>query len=163
MKDRVLIDLLIACTLPKIRELTVAMHRHATSERGTLDSIVSVITGRTVPPEPLDDVSQRVVDGLWKAPLTDISVHLLRAVAHDAVDGEFVATRGAVAKAWASVTPEFLQPKTGIHADDIRLVKPAMGEAFLEVVDQHAPIDVSINRKQIRINRAEGAMHPRPD
>lgn len=157
MNSRELIEALYAGTLPRIKDIRDFYSQEADKalqediERGEWPFLVGATV---VPQDPawLDPVRvDEITRFLWGSPLSHVAVCLIRAAADAAIDGELVIDEASVASVCTTITDNDLKRGTGLNDEHLRPVLEKTAEAFLEVVRAHGTIEVTINRKPIRL------------
>ena len=145
MDDMELIEKLIDGTHTRIREITQAFWKQADEEAERQMQAL----GET--PRPIsDEDAEATVRWIWKAPLSEMAVHLLRMIAAKSLAGEFVADEASVASVCVAIRDATLIRATGIH-EPVRIVLEKMGEALIEVLRTYGPVAVSIDRRPYRL------------
>jgi hypothetical protein len=149
MDDRELIEEMIAGTHSRIREIAMAVCKKADEE---VEQEMRKL-GETL--EPLsDEDADTLIKWTWHAPLTDMAVHLIRAIAARATAGECIVDEISVAAACAKIADADLKRATGIPDEHLRTVLLKMGEALIDVARARGPIEIAIDRRPYRIRAA---------
>lgn len=146
MDEMELIEKLIDGTHTRIRETTRAVWKQADEQA---EQVMREL-GETPTPISAED-AEKAIRWTWKAPLSELAVHLLRKIADMSLAGEFVADEASVAAACAAVNDADLIRATGIPNEYVRIVLEKMGAALLDVVRAHGPITLSIDRRPYRL------------
>lgn len=152
MQDRELLEKIFESAFPRIKDLASLIYQRASLNQDHIDDCASLdLDPLEAVVLPLDEDTLAVVRTLWRSPVSTIAVSLLRVVARQADEGIFISNDTNVTSAIASIDHDDLVRKTGLERADIPFVLQQVADSLVEVIGQHSPIDVLINRQPIQL------------
>lgn len=153
MKDRALIDLVRDAAIPHLKDIGDFYSREG--EKFLEEEIAAgdwpELEG--VPLGPLDPESEAIIAAvIWNASLTDICQSLLRTIVEQSTQpSHLVVSAASVAAACSAIDDAELRGHTGLQPEHVRPVLEKVGEALIEVVRAHCPIETVINRQPVSL------------
>ncbi len=151
MDDHELIQQIKAKTFPRIRELMVSRYKESVLDAQHFFSHCLHVELDFSSEELAEEPSPEALEWLCSAPLTDLAVTLLWAVAAVVTNGIFVSSDENIAAVVASIDLEEAVRVTGMKRDDVSFVLKQMAESLVEVIREHTVIDVEIDRQPVQL------------
>ena len=148
MNDRELVEQMKAKILPRIRDLMVSRYKEATTDEQMAENVPGWDPSPSDPVEP----SAEELEWMLSAPLTDLAVHLLWAVATESDHEVFIVSDDNINAAVARIDVGEVVRATGFKPEDVPFVIRQMAASLVEVVQEHTKIDVYIYHEQYRLS-----------
>lgn len=149
MTDRELIEKLIEGTYARIEGIARSLWQQADAETEA-GMKAQGLTPKPVAPREVGAALRQA----WRAPLTDVAVHLLQAAAETAAGNEILIDDGSLSVICSSIPKDELRRLTGIPDQHIQWVLFSTAFALWEIVNMQASINVEIDRTPYRLRAA---------